>query len=143
MADNRGFRSSGSEQMKLNLVTESVVHMGTVIPFDGIVAEGEAMVNQASLTGESVPVGKDTESSYVYAGTVMEEGELTIRVKETSGSTKFEKIVTMIEESEKLKSGSGEQGRVIWQTGWFPIHLGGTVLTYAAHTEMPPRHCLF
>lgn len=80
-----------------------VVHMGNVIPFDGSVTEGEAMVNQASLTGESLPVHKSAEGS-VYAGTVVEEGELTIRVKEAGGSSKFEKIVTMIEESEKLKS---------------------------------------
>lgn len=80
-----------------------VVHMGNVIPFDGTVASGEAMVNQASLTGESVPVKKE-QDGYVYAGTVVEEGELVIQVKEVSGSTRFEKIVTMIEESEKLKS---------------------------------------
>ena len=80
------------------------VHMGNMVPFDGTVAEGEAMVNQASLTGESEPVRKYIESM-VYAGTVVEEGELTIRVKETNGSSKFDKIVTMIEESEKLKSG--------------------------------------
>ena len=79
------------------------MHVGNVIPFDGVVTAGEAMVNQASLTGESVPVRK-CEDRYVYAGTVVEEGELTVRVKETNGSSKFEKIVTMIEESEKLKS---------------------------------------
>ena len=80
-----------------------VVHMGNVIPFDGIVTEGEALVNQASLTGEPLPVRKTTEG-YVYAGTVVEEGELTICVKEIGGSGKFDKIVRMIEESEKLKS---------------------------------------
>ncbi|MEY8352731.1 heavy metal translocating P-type ATPase [Lachnospiraceae bacterium 54-53] len=80
-----------------------VVHMGNVIPFDGTVVSGEAMVNQASLTGESVPVKKDA-GGYVYAGTVVEEGELVIEVREVSGSTRFEKIVAMIEESEKLKS---------------------------------------
>ena len=80
------------------------IHMGNVIPFDGTVVEGEAMVNQASLTGESVAVRK-IENGEVYAGTVVEEGELTIRVREANGSSKFEKIVTMIEESEKLKSG--------------------------------------
>ena len=80
-----------------------VVHMGNVIPFDGIVLNGEAMVNQASLTGESLPVRKEA-GGYVYAGTVLEEGEITIQVKEVNGSSKFEKIVTMIEESEKLKS---------------------------------------
>lgn len=79
------------------------VRMGNRIPFDGVVMEGEAMVNQASLTGESLPVRKG-EKSYVYAGTVVEEGELILQVKETTGSSKFEKIVAMIEESEKLKS---------------------------------------
>ena len=79
------------------------VHMGNVIPFDGTVEEGEAMVNQASLTGESQPAAKRA-GSFVYAGTVVEEGELVFQVKETSGSTKFEKIITMIEETEKLKS---------------------------------------
>ena len=67
-----------------------------VIPFDGIVEAGEAMVNQASMTGESLPVHKVLDS-YVYAGTVVEEGEITIRVKQTSGSTRYEKIVSMIE----------------------------------------------
>ncbi|MBS4980848.1 MAG: heavy metal translocating P-type ATPase [Lachnospiraceae bacterium] len=80
-----------------------VVHMGNVIPFDGIVTEGEAMVNQAALTGESVPVRRSGEDS-VYAGTVVEEGEITLLVQKTGGSSRFEKIVTMIEESEKLKS---------------------------------------
>lgn len=79
------------------------IHMGNVIPFDGTVTDGEGMVNQASLTGESVPVRK-IPSGTVYAGTVVEEGELTICVKETGGSSKYEKIMTMIEESEKLKS---------------------------------------
>ncbi len=79
------------------------IHMGNVIPFDGTVTDGEGMVNQASLTGESVPVRK-VMGGTVYAGTVVEEGELTIRVKETGGSSKYEKIMTMIEESEKLKS---------------------------------------
>lgn len=80
-----------------------VVSMGNQIPFDGQVVSGEAMVNQASLTGESLPVRKCADG-YAYAGTVVEEGELVIRVKEMNGSSKFEKIVTMIEESEKLKS---------------------------------------
>ena len=80
-----------------------VVHMGNVIPFDGEVSGGEGMVNQASLTGESLPVRRVPGQS-VYAGTVVEEGELEILVKAVSGSTRFEKIVTMIEDSEKLKS---------------------------------------
>ena len=79
------------------------VHMGNVIPFDGDVAAGEAMVNQTSLTGESAPVRK-AEGSFAYAGTVLEEGELTVKVKEAAGSSRYEKIVNMIEDSEKLKS---------------------------------------
>lgn len=80
-----------------------VVHVGNVIPFDGEVTCGEGMVNQSSLTGESLPVRR-TAGQTVYAGTVLEEGELEISVKAVSGSTRFEKIVTMIEDSEKLKS---------------------------------------
>lgn len=79
------------------------VHMGNIIPFDGTVIDGEAMVNQASLTGESTPVHKSINGT-VYAGTVLEEGELAIKVTQSNGASKFEKIVTMIEESEKLKS---------------------------------------
>lgn len=80
-----------------------VVHMGNVIPFDGTVTGGEGLVNQSSLTGEGLPVRKETDG-YVYAGSVLEEGELVVLVKKTKGSTRFEKIVSMIEESEKLKS---------------------------------------
>ena len=105
------------------------IHMGTVIPFDGIVTDGEATVNEASLTGESMPVAKHTES-YVYAGTVLEEGELIIRVKETSGSTKFEKIVTMIEETEKLKSAVESKAEHLADR-LVPYTLAGTALTYA------------
>ena len=106
-----------------------VVHMGTVIPFDGIVTEGEAMVNQASLTGESLPVRKEVDK-YVYAGTVLEEGELTIQVKATSGTTRFEKIVTMIEESEKLKSGVESKAENLADK-LVPYTLAGTALTWA------------
>ena len=80
-----------------------IIHMGNVIPFDGEVSCGEGMVNQASLTGESLPVRR-CEGQSIYAGTVLEEGELEIVVRAVSGSTRFEKIVTMIEDSEKLKS---------------------------------------
>ena len=80
-----------------------IIHMGNVIPFDGEVSCGEGMVNQASLTGESLPVRR-CEGQSVYAGTVLEEGELESVVRAVSGSTRFEKIVTMIEDSEKLKS---------------------------------------
>jgi heavy metal translocating P-type ATPase len=82
-----------------------VIHMGNVIPFDGIIVSGEAMVNQASLTGESQPVRKE-KGGYAYAGTVVEEGEISLQVEKISGSTRYEKIVRMIEDSEKLKSGA-------------------------------------
>ena len=104
------------------------VHMGNMVPFDGTVAEGEAMVNQASLTGESEPVRKYIESM-VYAGTVVEEGELTIRVKETNGSSKFDKLVTMIEESEKLKSGLESKAEHLADR-LVPYTLLGTGITY-------------
>ena len=107
---------------------EIVVHMGNVIPFDGVVTKGEAMVNQASLTGESVPIRKTLEST-AYAGTVVEEGELTIIVKEVGGSSRFEKIVTMIEESEKLKSGVESKAEHLADK-LVPYSLGGTILTY-------------
>ncbi len=115
------------------------VHMGNVIPFDGEVTDGEAMVNQASLTGESVPAEK-TAGATVYAGTVVEEGEITIRVKETGGSSKFDKIVTMIEESEKLKSSLEGKAEHLADT-LVPYSLLGTGLTWLI-TAMPPRHCL-
>lgn len=107
---------------------EVVVHMGNVIPFDGIVSDGEAMVNQASLTGESVPVRRIVDNS-VYAGTVVEEGELTVLVKEVGGSSRFEKIVTMIEESEKLKSALEGKAEHLADK-LVPYSLGGTALTY-------------
>ena len=110
------------------------VHMGNMIPFDGTVAEGEAMVNQASLTGESEPVRKYAEST-VYAGTVVEEGELTIRVKETNGSSKFDKIVTMIEESEKLKSGLESKAEHLADR-LVPYTLLGTGITYLLTRNM-------
>ena len=106
-----------------------VVHMGNIIPFDGVVAEGEAMVNQASLTGESIPVQKNAEG-IVYAGTVLEEGELVIRVDQTNGSSRYEKIVTMIEESEKLKT-SMESKASHLADKLVPYTLLGTGLTYA------------
>lgn len=113
---------------KIHVDDEIVVHMGNVIPFDGKVVKGEAMVNQSSLTGESVPVRK-TIDGVAYAGTVVEEGELTICVTQVGGSSKFEKIVTMIEDSEKLKSsleGKAEHlaDRLV------PYTLAGTGLTY-------------
>ena len=105
-----------------------VVRMGNVIPFDGVVSRGEAMVNQASMTGEAVPV-KKTEESYVYAGTVVEEGELIICVKAVSKATRFEKIVTMIEESEKLKSNLESHAEHLADQ-LVPYTLAGTILTW-------------
>ena len=105
------------------------VHMGKIIPFDGTVVSGEAMVNQASLTGESIPVQKNAEG-IVYAGTVLEEGELVIRVDQTNGSSRYEKIVTMIEESEKLKT-SMESKASHLADKLVPYTLLGTGLTYA------------
>lgn len=105
-----------------------VVHMGNVIPFDGVAADGEAMVNQASLTGESLPVRKIADS-FVYAGTVVEEGELTVEVKAVGGCSRYEKIVTMIEESEKLKSALESRAEHLADR-LVPYTLAGTALTY-------------
>ena len=105
------------------------VHMGNVIPFDGNVTAGEAMVNQASMTGESLPVRKEV-GTYVYAGTVVEEGEIVLQVREMSGSTRFEKIVTMIEDSEKLKSTVESRAEHLADR-LVPYTLLGTGLVYA------------
>lgn len=104
------------------------VHMGNVIPLDGVVTSGDAMVNQASMTGESAPVRKG-EGSYVYAGTAVEEGEITLRVRKAAGDTRFERIVTMIEESEQLKS-TAEGKAATLADALVPWSLGGTVLTW-------------
>ena len=104
------------------------VHMGNMIPLDGIVTQGEAMVNQASLTGEGIPVKKEKDA-YVYAGTVVEEGELTIQVKQSAGSTRYEKIVSMIEDSERLKSSlEGKADHLADRL--VPFSFLGTILTY-------------
>ena len=104
------------------------VHMGNVIPLDGVIKEGEGMVNQASLTGEAIPVAKKP-GGYVYAGTVLEEGELLIEVKENSGTTKYEKIVAMIEETEKLKSTVESRAEHLADR-LAPYTLAGTGLVY-------------
>lgn len=101
-----------------------VVYMGSVIPFDGVVSAGEGMVNQSSLTGEPLPVHRK-EGEYVYAGSVLEEGELTISVKKTSGASRYEKIVTMIEESEKLKSSVEGKAEALADR-LVPVTLAGT-----------------
>jgi len=116
------------ESSKIEKGDKVFVHMGNVIPFDGEVVDGDAMVNQASLTGESVPVQR-TVGNTVFAGTVVEEGEITIRVKEVEGNNRFDQIVTMIEESEKLKSeleGKAEH----YADKLVPWTLGATGLTY-------------
>lgn len=107
---------------------EVIVHMGNVIPFDGIVSAGEGMVNQASLTGESIPVHRQL-SNAVHAGTVLEEGELTITVSAVGGESRFERIVTMIEESEKLKSSMEGKAEHLADR-LVPYMLAGTGLTY-------------
>ena len=105
-----------------------VIHMGNVIPFDGVVLEGDGMVNQASLTGEPLPVHK-AKGGYVYAGSVLEEGELVIFVKKVSGTSRYEKIVTMIEESEKLKSSvEGKAEKLADKL--VPVTLTGTAITW-------------
>lgn len=105
-----------------------IVRMGGIIPFDGNVMEGNGEVSQASMTGEALPVPKG-KGSYVYAGTVLEQGELLIRVKETSGSNKYEKIVHMIEESERLKS-SMEGNAAHLADQLVPYTLLGTAAVY-------------
>ncbi len=105
-----------------------VVRTGNLIPLDGKVVSGEAMVNQASMTGESMPVPK-REGSYVYAGTVAEEGECIIRVEKASGSGRYDRIVLMIEESEKLKSTAEDKASRLADR-LVPYTLGGTALTY-------------
>lgn len=107
---------------------EVVIHMGNTIPFDGVVTDGEATVNQASLTGESDPVRKALDD-FVYAGTVLEEGELTIRVQAVGGSSRYDKVVKMIEESEKLKSGLESRAEHLADS-LVLYSLGGTALTY-------------
>lgn len=105
-----------------------IVHMGNVIPFDGVVWEGEGMVNQSSLTGEPLPVMKSA-GGYVYAGSVLVEGELTFTVKKAGGSSRYEKIIAMIEESEKLKSSvEGKAERLADRL--VPVTLAGTAFTW-------------
>ena len=105
-----------------------VVRMGNMVPFDGVVVDGDGMVNQASMTGESIPVHK-SEGSTVYAGTVLEEGELTVEVRQVTGSGKFDKIVSMIEESQKLKSSMEGKAEHLADR-LVPYTLAGTGLVY-------------
>lgn len=105
-----------------------VVRTGSMIPLDGKVISGDAMVNQASMTGESVPVHK-SEGAYVYAGTVVEDGECTVIVENTVGGGRYDRIVKMIEESEKLKSAAEDKASHLADK-LVPWSLGGTLLTW-------------
>ena len=125
-------RSQGTEVLvpltKVRSGDEVVVRSGNMIPLDGTVLEGEAMVNQAALTGESMPVRK-AEGSTLYAGTVVEEGECVFIAKAEGGSNRYDKIVAMIDESEKLKS-STENRALVLADKLVPWCLGATVVTY-------------
>ena len=125
-------RSQGTEVLvpltKVRSGDEVVVRSGNMIPLDGTVLEGEAMVNQAALTGEAMPVRK-AEGSTLYAGTVVEEGECIFIAKSEGGSNRYDKIVAMIEESEKLKS-STENRALVLADKLVPWCLGATVVTY-------------
>ena len=124
-------RSQGTEVLvpltKVRSGDEVVVRSGNMIPLDGTVLEGEAMVNQAALTGEAMPVRK-AEGSTLYAGTVVEEGECVFIAKAEGGSNRYDKIVAMIEESEKLKSST--ENRALVADKLVPWCLGATVVTY-------------
>ena len=131
-ADKVWLRKDGSEiQIPISQVApgdEISVRVGSVIPLDGTVVSGEALVNQATLTGEGIPVEKK-EGAYVYAGTVIEEGDIILRVEKTSGATRYEKIIKMIEDSEQLKSGVESRAEHL-ADGLVPYTLGGTILAY-------------
>ena len=126
-------RAEGGEVLlpltRVHAGDEIVVRSGNMIPLDGTVVEGEAMVNQAALTGESMPVRK-SEGATVYAGTVVEEGECVFVAKAEGGANRYDKIVSMIEESEKLKS-STENRALQLADRLVPWCLAGTVVTYA------------
>ncbi len=131
-SDKVWLRKDGAEiQIPISQVTpgdEISVRVGSVIPLDGTVVSGEALVNQATLTGEGIPVEKK-EGAYVYAGTVIEEGDIILKVEKTSGATRYEKIIKMIEESEQLKSGVESRAEHL-ADGLVPYTLGGTILAY-------------
>ena len=130
--DKAWLRTGGTETLvpvgDIRPGDEIVIRTGCMIPLDGKVIEGEAMVNQASMTGESMPVAK-RPSSYVYAGTVAEEGECVVCVEKASGGGRYDRIVKMIEESEKLKSTAEDKASRLADR-LVPYTLGGTVLTY-------------
>ncbi len=105
-----------------------VVRVGGVIPVDGVVVDGEAMVNQASLTGESVPIAKRLDSP-VYAGTIVEEGECIVEVKHASGQSRYDQIITMIEQSEKMKSAT-ESKALNLADKLVPYTFAGSILSF-------------
>ncbi|MBE5827926.1 MAG: heavy metal translocating P-type ATPase [Butyrivibrio sp.] len=131
-SDKVWLKKDGAEiQIPINQVApgdEISVRVGSVIPLDGTVVCGEALVNQSTLTGEGIPVEKK-EGAYVYAGTVIEEGDIVLRVEKASGATRYEKIIKMIEESEQLKSGVESRAEHL-ADGLVPYTLGGTILAY-------------
>jgi len=131
-SDKVWLKKDGAEiQIPINQVApgdEISVRVGSVIPLDGTVVSGEALVNQSTLTGEGIPVEKK-EGAYVYAGTVIEEGDIVLRVEKASGATRYEKIIKMIEESEQLKSGVESRAEHL-ADGLVPYTLGGTILAY-------------
>ena len=131
--DKEWVRSQGTEVLvpltKVRSGDEVVVRSGNMIPLDGTVLEGEAMVNQASLTGEAEPVRK-SEGAVVYAGTVVEEGQITVTVEQQAGNGRYDQIVKMIENSEKLKSASETRAAALADK-LVPYSLLGTAVTYA------------
>lgn len=124
-ADGQEVLMSVNEVRKGDMI---VVRTGSMIPLDGKVVSGDAMVNQSSMTGESVPVHK-SEGAYVYAGTVVEDGECIVSVENTAGGGRYDRIVKMIEESEKLKSAAEDKASHLADK-LVPWSLGGTLLTY-------------
>ena len=121
----------GEVQLPLSKVRTGdriAVHMGGMIPLDSVIDEGDVMVNQASLTGESIPVARRPGST-VYAGTVVEEGECVLRVEKQCGGSRYDKIVSMIEQSEKLKSSAEDQASHLADK-LVPYTLAGSAIAY-------------
>ncbi|SFP66042.1 ATPase, P-type (transporting), HAD superfamily, subfamily IC/heavy metal translocating P-type ATPase [Butyrivibrio proteoclasticus] len=131
-ADRVWLKKDGTEvQVPISQIApgdEISVRVGSIIPLDGTVVLGEALVNQATLTGEGIPVEKK-EGAYVYAGTVIEEGDIVLKVEKASGATRYEKIIKMIEDSEQLKSGVESRAEHLADK-LVPYTLGGTILAY-------------
>lgn len=130
--DKVWLKTDGCEQLvpinEVQVGDRIVVRTGGMIPLDGIVTEGDMTVNQSSMTGESIPVAKSA-GSYVYAGTVVEEGECVITVDKTSGGGRYDRVIKMIEDSEKLKSTTEDKAYRLADR-LVPYTLAGTVLVY-------------